>query len=421
MSVIRSIWPLLLAAALLLSANGMQSTVLALRGIAEGFAPTTIGLLLSTYFVGFILGCRYAPRFIRAVGHIRAFTAFASIASGSALAHAIIVEPASWLVLRVITGFCFAALQMILESWLNESATNQTRGRILSIYRITDFTTVTAAQALITFFDPMSFRIFAITSIALSIALVPVALTRVEAPAIPASAKLDLKRLWSLSPVAAAAAFCVGLSASAFWSMGPSFVTDYGYEPSTAGYFIGAIILGGAIAQWPIGWLSDRVDRRKILILSSSGAAVMALILPTTAAMSEIMLLVGALGFGMFALTNFGLAVAHANDHADPGSSVSVNGSLLMLYGLAAIGGPIIVPQVMSNFGTASLFYWVTLVYCLLVLFTTYRLSQRGAPVQRDKYVPIPRTSPAVFELDPRAVTDEDDEPAPNPAAQTSG
>ncbi|MEM9421070.1 MAG: MFS transporter [Pseudomonadota bacterium] len=404
-----SLWPLLMAAALMLSANGLQNTILALRGIAEGFSPTIIGLLLSAYFVGFILGCRFAPRFIAAVGHIRAFTAFASIASAAVIAHAVIVDATCWLALRIVTGFALASLQMIMESWLNDRADNATRGQVLSVYRIVDFTGITLAQASVALFDPTAFIPFAVMSIALSVALVPVALTRVKAPAVPATAKLDLKRLWSVSPLAAASALGIGITASSFWSMGPLFVSDYGYEPAVVGYFIAAIIFGGAVAQWPIGYISDRADRRWVITFVSLGAGIVALFLPWAAEISERSLIVAALIFGIFALPGFGLAIAHANDHAEPGQSVSVNGALLMLYGVAAVAGPVIAPFVMKALGQAALFYWVSGLYAVLVLFCFYRMTQRAAPENQEPYVPVPRTSPAIFELDPRSEDVEQD------------
>lgn len=402
MRIILTIWPLLIAAALLLSTNGMQGTVLALRGISEEFSPTVIGLLVSSYSVGFIAGCRYAPGFIANVGHIRAFTAFASIASACALAHAVIVEPAFWLFLRVLSGFCFAAIQMIMESWLNETSTNETRGRTLSIYRIVDFTTVTITQASLTLFDPRQFTAFAFISIAFSLSLVPVALTRITAPAPPKTIRLDLKRLWRVSPLAAAGAVTVGLTSSSFWSMGPVFITGQGYAAGMAGIFIGSIILGGAVAQWPVGGLSDKIDRRRVIVGTAIGASLMALILPFVAGVSEVAVAIGGFAFGVFALPNFGLAVAHANDHAEPGTAVSVNGGLLLLHGCAAVIGPMGATATMTLFGSHSLFWWIAMVYAGLASFSIYRMSVRAAPTVREKYVPVPKTSPTVFQLDPR-------------------
>ena len=397
-----SLVSLLFAGALLLGSNGMQSTLLGVRGTLEGFAPLSLALLMTAYFGGFILGCRQAPKIIRDVGHIRAFTAFASIASAAAVSHALIVESWFWIPTRVLTGFCFAGLQMIIESWLNERATNENRGKVLSVYRITDFTSATAFQALLPVFDPESFLPFGVLTILISFALVPVALTRVEAPQIPKEARLNLGRLWRVSPLAAAGAALIGISSSSYWAMGPLFVSGLGYDAEATGLFIGALIFGGALAQWPLGWLSDRMDRRFVIIGMSIAAAVIAANVPWLASLGEAYLIGAGLLFGALAVPAFGLTIAHANDHAEPGTSVAVNGSLLLLYGSAAAMGPLIAAQLMGAFGTDALFYWITFVYGVLTVFGLIRVTQRAAP-EREDYVPVMRTNSGIFELDPRA------------------
>ena len=403
MALFRSLWPLLLAAAILLGANALQTTLLAVRGAAEGFPPETIGLLLSAYYAGLIAGCRLAPGAVRDVGHIRAFTAFASIASAVALGHALIVSPAFWIALRVVTGFCFAGLAMIMESWLNERSTNETRGQVLSVYRIVDFTSVTLLQASIGLFDTGAVTLFALLSIGLSLALVPVALSRTEAPAPPASARLDVRGLWRTSPVAVMGAGLVGLAAAAYWGMVPVFTAAKGLDGGAAGLLLGAIVVGGALAQWPIGWLSDHVDRRLVLAGSAGGAALTALLVPVAADVDTGALLLSGALFGLFALPCFGLALAHANDHAGPGEALSVSGGLLLVYAGVAITGPVIAASLIRVFGPDALFAWIGGIYTVLAIFALLRTLQRAAPERADPYVPVPRTTPAVFALDPRA------------------
>ncbi|WP_156032507.1 MFS transporter [Parvularcula oceani] len=402
MRLLFSLWPLLAAAAILLGGNGLQTTLLAVRGELEGFSPTVIGLFLSGYYAGMIAGCRVVPAFVRDVGHIRAFTAFASIASAVALAHALLVLPWFWIVLRIVTGFSFAALQMILESWLNERSTNATRGQVLSVYRIVDFTAVTALQAVFGLFDPTGFLLFALISIGLSLSLVPVALSRTEAPLPPASAKLDLRRLWRVSPVAALGAGMIGLSASAYWSMSPLFVSGLGYDATAIGLFIGAIVFGGAIAQWPVGWLSDRIDRRLVLVGCTVGAAASALAMPGFGAQSAEALVGAAFVFGLFALPCYGIIVAHANDHAEPGGALAVSGGLLLLFGLVAVAGPVLAAQVMRLFGSEALFVWIGAVYAAMTVLTVIRIARRAPPEATAPFVPVPRTTPAAYALDPR-------------------
>ena len=406
--IVGSLWPLFLAAAILLGANALQTTLLAVRGAAEGFPPEVIGLLLSGYYAGLIAGCRLAPTAVRDVGHIRAFTAFASIASAAALAHALLVAPAFWIALRVVTGFCFAGLAMVMESWLNERATNQNRGQVLSVYRVVDFASVTLLQASIGLFDPRSVTLFALLSIGLSLALVPVALSRTEAPAPPASARLDVGRLWRTSPVAVVGSGLVGLAAAAYWGMVPVFTVAKGLDGGAAGLLLGAIVVGGALAQWPVGWLSDHLDRRLVLAASAGGAALTAVLVPVAAGVGTgALLLAGAL-FGLFALPCFGLAVAHANDHAGPGEALSVSGGLLMVYAAVAITGPVLAASLMRAFGPDALFGWIAGIYTALAAFALLRTLQRAAPERDEPYVPVPRTTPAVFALDPRAEPPEE-------------
>lgn len=400
--LILSIWPLLLAAALILGGNGLQGSALGVRGTYEAFPAVIIGLVFSTYSVGFILGCRFGPRFVAAAGHIRAFAAFASIASAASLAHAVFVNEGLWLVLRVISGFSFATVQMILESWLNETATNESRGRVLSVYRITDLLAVTFAQMSLFLFAPGSFVIFAAISILLSLALVPVALTRVVAPAVPTTARLDIQRLWRVSPAAVGGVIVTGLSGSAIWSMMPVFLEAKGYGTSLVGAVIGAFIFGGALAQWPFGWLSDRVDRRYVQVALALGAGISALLLALFGSVSSAVLISLSLVFGAFALPNFGIAVAHANDHAEQGAALSVNGGLLMLHGLAAIVGPLMASSLISTLGADALYYFIAAAMLALAVFGAYRMTQRAAPEAQAPYVSVPRTSPAVFEMDPR-------------------
>ncbi|MCQ8185347.1 MFS transporter [Parvularcula maris] len=398
---------LLLAAALLVGSNGMHSTLLGVRGTLEGFGATEIALLLTAYYVGFVAGCRKAPAMIRDVGHIRAFTAFASIASAAAMGHALIVESWFWIPSRLVTGFCFAGIQMIIESWLNDRATNENRGKVLSIYRITDFTSATLFQAILPLFDPRSFVPFGVLTILISFALVPVALTRVSAPTVPSSAKLNLRKLWRVSPLAAAGSALVGLAASSYWAMSPLFVTGLGYRADVTGYFIGALIFGGALAQFPIGYLSDRTDRRYVLIGMSALALVIAAFLPVIAGLGVPALIASGLLFGAAAVPNFGLIVAHANDHAEPGEAVSVNGALLLLFGSAAAFGPLIAGQLIGLFGSAALFWWIGAIYLTLTVFGLVRLASRPAPQDAGSYVLVTRQQPTTFELDPRVAEDE--------------
>lgn len=385
---------LLLATAFLYAGNGLQGTLLAVRGDLEDFSTTIIGLLMSAYFAGFILGCRLGPGIIKSVGHIRAFVALASIASSSALAHALIVEPIPWALLRATTGFAFAGLAMVLESWINERATNKNRGQMLSIYRVVDLGALTIGNALLGLASPSNFTLFAIVSILISIALVPVALTNSSAPAPLASAKLDLPKLYRVSPVGAAGALATGLANAAFWGLAPVFVQRIGYEAATVGAFMSVAIIGAAIFQFPLGWISDRIDRRKVVLGSVFIGICAAIALAGLGQRSETLLFSTGFLFGGLIIPTFGICAAHANDHADPGEAVATSGGLLMLHGLGAVLGAFLGAAIMAIAAAPALFYYIASVYAVFLIFTLLRMFARQALPEDEKvpFVPVPKS-----------------------------
>ena len=399
---VSAIAALLLAAAILLAGNGLQATLLAVRGRLEGFPTPLIGLLMSSYYAGFVAGCRVNPGFIKSVGHIRTFVALASIASASALAHPLFVNGAAWAILRAITGFCFAGLLMIIESWINERATNADRGRILSVYRVVDLGSLTLGNAMLTLADPKGFELFAIVSILVSIALVPVALTRSPAPQPIQTAKLDIAALFRLSPVAAIGTPLSALANGAFWAVGPVYALALGYDSKTVAFFISVAVIGAALIQWPLGWISDRVDRRRVIVASSMLGSASAIALSLLGDRSEgFLLLLGGL-VGAWIIPTFGLCAAHANDHASPENAVSTNGSLLLLHGLGAAGGATLGGFVISWFGPPALFIYIGAIYAALAAFCIYRIATAAPVPEQEKtpFVPIPKnTAPTVFDI----------------------
>ncbi|MFN3958782.1 MAG: MFS transporter [Parvularculaceae bacterium] len=394
--------PLLLAAAILLAGNGLQGTLLAVRANLEGFPTALIGVLMSAYFAGFILGCRLNPAFIKSVGHIRTFVALASVASASALVHPIVIDVPTWAVLRGITGFCFAGLVMIIESWINERATNANRGRILSVYRVIDLSATMTGNALLATADPGDFPLFATVSILMSLALVPVALTRTDAPKPIATARLDVRKLFHISPVAAVGAPMIGLANASFWGVGAVFAQQLGYGKEIIAAFISAVIVGGALLQWPLGWLSDRVDRRAVMTGSAFLGAASAVALSQFGGSGPIYILgLGAL-VGAFIVPMFGLAAAHANDLSAPGAAVETNGGLLLLHGCGSVVGATLGAVMMSAFGPQFLFVYIAAIYLALGTFCLVRiLSRKGRlPEQKAPFTPAPNiASPTVFEI----------------------
>jgi MFS family permease len=399
---VAAISSLLLAAAILLAGNGLQGTLLAVRANIEGFPTSLIGALMSCYFAGFILGCRFNPGFIKSVGHIRTFLALASIASASTLLHPLFVNVIAWAILRAVTGFCFAGLIMIIESWINERATNANRGQILSVYRIIDLVATTVGNMLLATASPQGFELFAITSILISLALVPVALTRSDAPKPIATAHLNIPKLFKVSPVAAVGAPLVGLANSAFWSVGAVYAARLGYDKTLIASFMSSVIIGAAMLQWPLGWLSDRIDRRLVMVGSAACGVTAAIALARYGGRSpELLLILGAV-FGAFIIPMFGLTAAHANDQADPGAAVETNGGLLLLHGCGSVVGATLGAIVMSAFGPPALFEYVAAVYGVFIVFCSIRILSKESMPEDEKtpFSPVPKNAaPTVFEI----------------------
>jgi len=401
-TALQSIAALLLASFVLYMGNGLQGTLLSVRAGIEEFPTALIGVLMSGYYFGFILGCRYVPRMIAGAGHIRTYVALASIASSSALAHAIVVEPVTWIGLRAVTGFCFAGMAMVIESWLNERATNETRGSILSVYRVVDLGALTVGNALLGLASPSTFVPFAIVSILVSLALVPIALSNTQAPKPVAVAKLNIRALYRVSPVGALAALATGLANAAFWSMGPIFVQQGGYGPEIIGLFMSAVIIGATLSQWPLGFLSDRIDRRFVIAACCLGTVLASLAMGVFALESKTNLLWIGAAFGATLLPIFGLSVAHANDLTDPSESVATNGGLLLLHGLGAVIGAFAGAGVMALFGPSSLFLYIAGIYAAILVLVLARILRRANVTKDSKedFVPLARNaSTTVFRI----------------------
>lgn len=400
---------LLVAAAILLAGNGLQNTLLSVRGNLEGFSLLAIGLLLSSFFVGFIAGCQLTPVFVKNVGHIRTFTALASVASAAALGHALLVDPLWWMVLRAVTGLCIAGLNMIIESWINERAPSNKRGRVLAVYRMVDFSALLIGQMLLTLADPLGFTLFAVVSILISLALVPVALSTAVAPQPIKGARLDIRKLWMISPVAAAGTLSCGAANGAFWALGPVYVQQAGYEIGVIATFMSTVILGGALGQWPLGVLSDLVDRRQVIACISVGTIAGSCGLALFGSDSLWFLLLAGIVFGAMSMPVFAISAALAHDRAQPGEYVETSGGLLLLYGVGAMIGPLVGAQVMEIAGASSLFLYAGCVYALYAIFIASEIRRRPPAPFEDMapYVPVPRTTPTVFELAPQDVVED--------------
>ena len=274
LSAVAPVAALLLGVGLLITGNGLQGTLLPVRARIEAFSTIDIGVMGSTYFLGFTAGCVLGIYVIRRVGHIRAFAAMVSIASSVALVHALILKPAVWWPLRAVSGFCFAALYMVIESWLNERATNENRGTIFSIYTIISLTVLSIGQLVITLHDPAAFSLFCMVAILISLAAVPVALTAARAPEPIDTVRIRLRWLYRNSPVGFAGCLVVGLANGSFWSLGPVFAQQTGTGVSGVALFMSITVIAGALGQGPLGFASDRMDRRKVIVITCIAASI---------------------------------------------------------------------------------------------------------------------------------------------------
>ena len=401
MSSLRPLIPLLVAAGILLGGNGLQGTLIALRGAAEGFDAFTIGLTGGAYFLGFLLGCIFITRILRSVGYVRSFSALAALASSGSLLLVLVVDPAMWMLIRFLTGFCFAGLFTIMESWLNAGVKNDDRAQVLALYRIIDLGSVTGAQFLIPVFGAGGFAIFAIMSIMITLSLVPVSLADRSNPKPPEEVGLDLPRVWLISPLAVIGCITVGLTNSAFRTLSPVYAEAIGFSVTDVATFVSVSIIGGAVIQYPLGYFSDRWDRRIILLFATGGALLSGLALALFAGNEAIANFVLVFVFGSFAMPIFSLSAAHANDRAGKGEFVLVNAALMLFYSIGAIGGPIVASYFMEEFGPQALFYFTTGVYGIFVLIILYRMMARpGVPEsRRGRFTALLRTSTVFAKL----------------------
>lgn len=399
MPALAHLLPLFTAAGILLAGNGIQGTVITLRANLEGFPPIIIGLLGTAYFAGFALSCLMTPHMIRAVGHIRVFSALAALAAVATLMLVLVIDAYAWMVIRFATGFCFSGLFTVMESWLAASSKNADRGRVLSIYRLVDLGCVTGAQFLLPVFGTGGFELFAVIAILFAGSLIPVSLADRSSPKPPEAFTFDLRAVWVISPMACTGCLAIGLTNSAFRLIGPLYAEKMGLDVSGVALFISAGIVGGAALQFPFGYLSDRFDRRWTVILATAGATLAGLWLTRADGASATMIYAGSFLFGAFALPLYSLSVAHANDHAKPDQYLLVAAGLIFFFALGASVGPFVASIVIDRFGAPAFFTYTSIVHGGLILATIVRMVKRPKvpAAARARFDALLRTSPELI------------------------
>ena len=371
---------LLIGASILLTGQGLQGTLLPVRASLEGFSTFLIGIIGAAYFLGFTFGCLKGGVLVQRVGHVRVFAAMTALASATPLLHGLILSPWAWSMLRLITGFCFAVLYVVIESWLNERSTNENRGTVFSTYVMITMTVLGAGQMMILLHDPQEMYLFAIASVLVSLAAIPVVLSASPSPELPLSVDINLRRLFEISRAGTIGCLVTGLANGTFWSLAPVFTAAFSDDISLAAWFMTSTVIGGALAQWPLGYLSDKIGRRKVLAIAAfATTAVSVFIVLTVEDLSFAGInLVGA-AWGATAFPMYAISVAHANDNTEPSEYVMVSGGLLLMYGIGAILGPFAASAVMTVSSASGLYLFTGLVQMLLVLYTIQRIIRRSS------------------------------------------
>ncbi len=410
-AALKPVFALLLAASIFLIGNGLQTSLVPLSAELNGITKPVIGVIGGLYFVGFGAGCLAGPGLLRRVGHVKIYGAMTALAGGAAAFYTLAADPVLWAVLRVVTGFSFAILYMVIESWLNEIATNDNRGTIFSTYTFLNLTVVTAGQSMIVLADPTASTLFAINAGLITFAALPLLLSNTAQPSMVETGSVRMKLLFRKSPVGVIGGLAVGLGNGAFWSLAPNFGLSVGLDVEGIAAFMALGVLAGALGQMPLGRLSDKVDRR-LVIMGASVMTVGSSLFMGLVAQPGPTIMAGMVWFGLFAFPVYGLCVAHVNDRVEPGQFVGAASAMLLLYAVGAVVGPVVASLLMARAGGAVLFLFVGTIYAVLVVLILIRIGMRSAvdDDHREDFIAVPRPSPAAALLDPRGEEGEAEE-----------
>ena len=394
MRLIISFAALLMSVVLVQLGSGSLAPLDALSGAELGFSAAEIGLLGSAHFVGFFVGCWLAPRMTGTIGHVRVFAAFAASGAVGALAHPLWHEPLFWAVLRMLTGFAVAGSATVIEGWLQARVTNDTRGRVIGVYRVVDLGAALAAQAMISFLPPATFVSYNIVAMLCCLCLVPLTLTSAPESERPESPpRLRPLKTLRLSPLGAAGVFVAGVTMPAFRMVGPLYGIEVGLDANGIALFLSAAILGGALAQAPVGWLADKHDRRWVLVWLSVAAMAVCLGVAWVGGASPAAIYGGALIFGLVSYPIYSVSSAHANDFAEPADAIELNASLLFIYAMGAILAPFFSARLIEAAGPSSLFVFIAAAHVALAAIGFWRMRARPPAAEKTAYVYTPRSS----------------------------
>ena len=418
--LLKNSWALFTGYAIIMIAFGFQGNLLGVRSVIEDFSLLATGILMSAYFIGYFIGANIVPNLVARVGHVRVFAAFASMASLSILVHAVVVNPLVWSVARFLTGMSMVSIFIVTESWLNDRANNRSRGKLLSVYMFVSYGSIALGALLLNFSSPIKFEPFILISLLLSIALVPILLTKRKAPRFKKISPMKIKELYKISPMGVVTSFCNGLIHSAIFSLTAVYAIKMGFSIFEISLLIFLITIAGAVFQWPVGFISDKMDRRKVIVYSSIISAFFAFLaiasFGTAAELmhlavdwetNKIMFFIFVTIFAGFSLPIYAINIAHTNDYISKEKFVAAGGGLQLVMGLGAIGGPITCVIFMDNFGPSGFFIFLIILQIVISVFGFYRMSVRPTEENPDStFTPLPRNiTPLGIELDPTTGT----------------
>jgi MFS family permease len=394
--VLTSSWALLLGLSLLMVGNGLQGTLLGVRGQIEGFSTFEMSIVMSAYFLGFLGGSRAAPEMIRRVGHVRVFAALGSFISAILILYPAFAHPVTWTIGRVLIGFCFSGVYVTAESWLNNAANNENRGKALSLYMIVQMIGIVAAQGLLLVGDPSGFILFIIPSVLVSISFAPILLSVSPTPAFERTAPMSLRQLFGVSPLSCVGVFLLGGAFSAQFGMAAVYGAEAGLSLTQISLFIATFYVGATLAQYPLGWMSDRMDRRRLIMIVSAIGGVGAVI--GVGVNTQAGLLVAAFLVGGMSNPLYSLLISYANDFLELEDMAAASGGLIFLNGLGAISGPLVTGWMMTVMGPPGFWVFIAILLFAMALYALYRMTQRAAPSVEDSgsYAPVMMSATSV-------------------------
>jgi MFS family permease len=383
---------ILMSVLVLIAGNALHNTLVPFRGQLEGFSSLTLGAIGSMFFAGMFAGTMLGPVIIRRVGHVKAYAIFAALAIIAAVSYPLLVEPWWWMCLRALVGFAFAGLYGVIDGWVQGKADNEHRGRLGSAYQFVNFIAVACGQMLLPTADPRGFALFALVGILFAASIIPFALSRTEPPALPETAKLEVGWLFRNAVVSAVAAVGIGAANGSFWSLAPVYGAANGMGAGEIATFLTATILGSAAAILPIGRYSDSHDRRVVMAAMIGVACVLELTLFLVGRLPGYGMAVAGFMIGTVVMTLYSVANAHANDRADASHAVTVSSSVLFLYSVGAVLGPVAASAVMARLGSQALFLFMAVIHAVMLAVAILRIRVREPAIRREADTPVPPT-----------------------------